>query len=154
MQPADPPRNKRIDIDVARHAFEEAVSTHQQAFGEFFLARLLGFEISYPDEHCVVRFPVHDFLFNPQGTLHGGIVALAMDVSMGHLLNRLRGPGATIEMKTQHLRPLRAGWCTATGSIVQLGHSLAFLESRLADEEGHLAAVATATWKLLSRSPG
>jgi uncharacterized protein (TIGR00369 family) len=140
---------KRVDTEAARAAFDHAVATHRQAFGEFFLARLLGFEVRYADDRCEVRFPVRDFLFNPQGSLHGGIVALAMDVSMGHLLHHLRGAGATLEMKVQYLRPLRAGSATATGSILRLGGSLAFLESRLTDDEGALCAVATSTWKLL-----
>jgi uncharacterized protein (TIGR00369 family) len=144
---------KRIDVDAARAAFDNAAATHRQAFGEFFLARLLDFEISYPDGRCVVRFPVRDFLFNPQGSLHGGIVALAMDVSMGHLLHHTRGAGATLEMKVQYLRPLRAGHATATGSVLRLGGSLAFLESRLTDDAGALAAVATSTWKLLDEPP-
>ena len=140
---------RRIDSAVARQAFDHALEHHEQAFGEFFLVKLLGFEISYPPDACRVEFPVLDFMFNPQGSLHGGIIALAMDVSMGHLLNRLQGPGATLEMKVQYLRPLRGGRAVATGSVLRRGGSIAFLESRLTDEGGALAAIATATWKTM-----
>lgn len=138
---------KKIDPDTARRAFEDALARHDQAFGQFFLARLLGFEVTYPDDACRVEFAVHDFMFNPQGSMHGGIIALAMDVSMGHLLNRRRGPGATLEMKVQYLRPVRAGRAVATGRMLRQGGSVAFLESRLVDDDGELAAVATSTWK-------
>ena len=138
---------KKINDDIARRAFEEALAQHDQAFGQFFLARLLGFEISYPEDTCQVAFTVRDFMFNPQGSLHGGIIALAMDVSMGHLLNRVRGPGATLEMKVQYLRPVRLGGALATGRILRQGASVAFLEARLVDQDGELAAVATSTWK-------
>jgi uncharacterized protein (TIGR00369 family) len=141
---------KKIDQVLARQAFDHALDHHDQVFGEFFLAKLLGFEISYPPEACRVEFPVQDFMFNPQGSVHGGIIALAMDVSMGHLLNRLQGPGATLEMKVQYLRPLRAGRAVATGSVLRRGGSIAFLESRLTDLNGELAAMATATWKTMT----
>lgn len=137
----------RIDQDLARLAFDQALADHEQAFGQFFLAKLLGFAITYPDDTCRVEFPVRDFMYNPQGSLHGGIIALAMDVSMGHLLNRLQGPGATLEMKVQYLRPLRGGAAVATGRVLRHGREIAFLESRLTDADGKLAAVATSTWK-------
>jgi len=137
----------KIDTDVARRAFDAALESHEQVFERFFLAKLLGFDISYPEDACRVEFPVADFMFNPQGSLHGGVIALAMDVSMGHLLNRLQGPGATLEMKVQYLRPLRSGRAAATGRVLRRGSSVAFLESRLTDAAGQLAAVATSTWK-------
>ena len=137
----------KVAPGVARAAFDHALEHHEQAFGQFFLAKLLGFEISYPQDACRVEFPVLDFMYNPQGSLHGGVIALAMDVSMGHLLNHLQGPGATLEMKVQYLRPLRGGRAAATGRVLRRGNSIAFLESRLTGEDGELAAMATATWK-------
>lgn len=122
--------------------------THTPGFGTFFLARLLDLDISYPDDSSVVRFPVRDFLFNPVGTLHGGIIATVMDISMGHLLNHSYGPGAaTVEMKVQYLRPLRQGNARCEAHFLERGRSLAFLEARLYDEAGTLVAVATSTWK-------
>ena len=107
------------------------------------IIKLLDFAITYPDDTCRIEFPVRDFMFNPQGSLHGGIIALAMDVSMGHLLNRLQGPGATLEMKVQYLRPVRSGRAVATGRVLRRGGSVAFLESRLTGEAGELAAART-----------
>ncbi len=148
--PAAPRAARRtIDGAAARRAFDGAIETHDQAFGSFFLARLLGFRIGYPGGHCVVRFDVEDFMFNPQGSLHGGIIALALDVSMGHLLNDLQGPGSTLEMKTQYMRPVRGGTATAVGRLVTRGRSICFLEASLHDDAGTLAATATATWKFL-----
>lgn len=140
---------KKVDADETRGAFEHALAHHSQEFGEFFLAKLLGFEISYAEDRCVVAFTARDFMFNPQGSLHGGIVALAMDVSMGHLLKRVRGAGATLEMKIQYLRPILSGEVTATGSFLRQGGSINYLESRLTNDDGELVAVATSTWKLL-----
>lgn len=143
----------KVNEVIARDAFEHALADHEQAFGQFFLVKLLGFEISYPDDTCRVQFPVHDFMFNPQGSLHGGILALAMDVSMGHLLNRLQGPGATLEMKVQYMRAIRSGPVAATGRALRRGKEIAFLESRLTDHEGQLAAMATSTWRTSPAGP-
>lgn len=137
-----------MDETLAKQAFERALQTHKPEFGNFFLARLLDLEISYPDERCVIHFPIRDFLFNPQGTLHGGVIAVVMDISMGHLLHRSLGMGgATLEMKLQYLRPLKSdkAWCEA--QFLRRGHSIAFLESRLYDSKNQLATVATSTWK-------
>ena len=144
---------RRIDEARARLAFETALTDHEQAFGSFFLARLLGFEISFVDNSCVVAFDIADFMFNPQGSLHGGIICTAMDISMGHLLNHVQGPGMTLELKTQFLRPVTNGRVSAIGRALRRGGSISFMESRFLDSQGELAAFASATWKQLAR-PG
>lgn len=132
---------------AARRAFESALATYRQDFGSFFLARLLGLEISYPEGTCVITFEPADFLFNPQGTLHGGIIATVMDISMGHLLAREAGPGATLEMKTQYLKAATAGKLVCTGRFLRQGKGISFLASEMVDDRGDLVAYATATWK-------
>jgi uncharacterized protein (TIGR00369 family) len=147
---------KRLDEVVARAHFEEALHSHAQAFETFFLARFLGLKFDYlphtaPDsqkETCRVTFEVTDLLRNPQGSLHGGAMATAMDISMGHLVNKVAGPGATIEMKVQFMRPVTEGTVTCEGRFTRRGRSLSFMESRLAGPDGKLAALATATWKM------
>ena len=99
-------------------------------------------------EVCRVTFPVADVLRNPQGSLHGGVMASAMDISMGHLVAKVAGPGATIEMKIQFMRPVMGGTVTCEGRFTRRGRSMSFMESRLYSEDGKLAALATATWKM------
>ena len=140
-----------MDEDAARDAFEGALRTHRPDFGTFFLAKLFGLEISYTDESCIVEVPVRDFMFNPQGSLHGGVIAFALDVSMGHLIKRTIGrPGITLEMKTQYLRPAVSGRVRCEGRFLRRGRSINYLESRMTSEDGKLLAVATSTWQLLS----
>jgi uncharacterized protein (TIGR00369 family) len=141
---------KKIDEVAARAAFEGALADYEQTFGTFFLARLLGLEISYPDaDTCAVEMELRDFMFNPQGTLHGGIIATMLDISMGHLLKKTIGAGMTLEMKTQYLRPARAGRVRAVGTFLKKGKSINYLETRLYDAEGSLLAAANSTWQLL-----
>ena len=147
---------KHVDEAAARAHFETALAGHDQAFETFFFARMLGLSFEYlpqdaPDaekEVCRVSFPVTDMVRNPQGSLHGGAMASAMDISMGHLVNKVAGPGATIEIKVQYMRPVMEGTVTCEGRFVRRGRSLSFMESRLSGPDGRLAALATATWKM------
>jgi len=149
-------RPARLDEAVVREHMEEVIESHEQAFETFFFARFLGLNFEYlpakaPDadkEVCRLTFEVTDMLRNPQGSLHGGVMASAMDISMGHLVNKIAGAGATIELKVQFMRPVMEGLVTCEGRFTKKGRSLSFMESRLMGPDGKLAALATATWKM------
>lgn len=142
-----------MDERIAQQAFENALQNYEQAFGKFFLARFFGLEISYGEDTCRVEMPVNDYKFNPQGTLHGGVTAFMMDISMGHLLNRHVGPGATLDMNIQYLKAARTGKVTAIGSFIRKGRQICFLRSELTHDDGSLIASATSTWKVLESGP-
>lgn len=149
-------RPARLDEAVVREHMEEVIESHEQAFETFFFARFLGLKFEYlpaeaPDankEVCRLTFEVTDMLRNPQGSLHGGAMASAMDISMGHLVKKIAGAGATIELKVQFMRPVMEGLVTCEGRFTKKGRSLSFMESRLMGPDGKLAALATATWKM------
>ena len=138
-----------MDEPAARQAFEQALATYEQEFGKFFLARLFGLELSYTPDECRIDFDLKDFMHNPQGGLHGGISAFVLDISMGHLLQRTSGAGATLEMKVQYLKAAKAGRLTCTARVIRHGRSISFLRSELVDEQGEMIAYATSTWKSL-----
>ena len=138
-----------MDEAAARQAVESALASHKPVFGEFFLARLLGLSFEYTDRKCTITFELKDFMFNPQGSLHGGIISTVMDISMGHLLNHVQGPGTTLEMKTQYLKAARHGQMRCCGELIKLGQGISYLQSSMSDESGDLVAFATATWKRL-----
>jgi uncharacterized protein (TIGR00369 family) len=149
---------KRVDETAARAHFETALADHAQAFETFFFARFLGLKFEYlpldaPDaekDTCHLTFELTDMLRNPQGSMHGGAMASAMDISMGHLVNKVAGPGATIEMKVQFIRPVLSGIVTCEGRFIKRGRSLSFMESHLYGPDGKLAAQCSATWKMPS----
>ena len=143
----------KVNEAVAREAFEQAMATHEQdRFGEFFLVKLYGMEVGYTDEECVIGFDVKDYMHNPQGGLHGGVIAFVLDISMGHLLYRKSGPGATLEMKVQYLSVARSGRVTCTARFLRQGKTISALRSELVDANGQLIAYATSTWTSL-RAP-
>lgn len=95
-------------------------------------------------------------MFNPQGSLHGGVTAFVLDVSMGHLLRHTLGsPGTTMEMKTQFFAPIRGPDARCEARFLHKGKGVCFLEARLLDADGTLAAAATSSWGVLKpRGPG
>ena len=139
------------------HAFDGAVERARlaaadpaQEFGSFFLSRFLDLEIGYDDEQqtCTVALPYAPYLCNPQGSVHGGVIATAMDISMGHLCHRYLSTAMTIEMQVRFFRPLRGdGRCT--GRLLRPGRRLVHLESRLTDEDDRLVAFASSSWHRL-----
>ena len=66
------------------------------------VARFIGLDFAYLPEDapaaekdcCRIVFDVSEMVMNPQGTLHGGIMATVMDISMGHLVKQVAGAGA------------------------------------------------------------
>jgi uncharacterized protein (TIGR00369 family) len=142
---------KAIDEAAARAAFEQALATYDQDFGKFFLARLYGMEFEYPEDACRISFDVQEFMFNPRGGLHGGVIAFVLDISMGHLLQRKVGAGTTVEMKVQYLKAVSSGRVTATGRFLRQGRTLCYLRSELVDEKGEMIAYATGTWMALKK---
>jgi uncharacterized protein (TIGR00369 family) len=138
-----------MDEAAARQAFETALREHKPGFETFFLSRLFGIEYAYGEDTCSLRFPVRDFMFNPQGSLHGGLVVLLMDVAMAHLLVHAFGvPGRTLETKCQYLAPVRGPEARCEARFLRKGRSICFLEAHLFDHAGTLAAAGTATWRL------
>ncbi|TCT03708.1 PaaI family thioesterase [Paralcaligenes ureilyticus] len=144
-------RDYEIDPVAVRAACENALETWRPAMGEFFLARFLGLALRYDDQHCTIDFDVADFMLNPKGTLHGGIIALTLDTSMGHLLSHLYGTASTLEMKVQYLRAVAPGPAKVVASVLKKGHSVCFLQADFYDSSGEMAAFATSTWKLSAR---
>lgn len=141
-----------MDEVKAKRAFDDALANSSQEFGSFFLSHLLGLEISYDDGKCFVEFEVFDFMFNPQGSMHGGLLSSVMDISMGHLLNKTCGAGITLEMKIQFVRPISSGRALVVGEFIKQGRDISFLRSEAFNENKKKIAFATSTWRLLRDS--
>lgn len=138
-----------MDESQVRELIVAAMGDGRHEFGSFFLSRFLGMAISYEAEACVVSFHIKPFMYNPQGSLHGGVLATALDISMGHLLKHQFGAGSTLEMKVQYFAPARTGSITCHASFLKKGRKTFFLQSSAQGDSDETIAHATATWKLL-----
>lgn len=138
-----------MSVDVRRRV-EDAIATSEPAFGKFFLARLLDLRVEYDDEQqtTTVTLPYAEFLCNPQGSVHGGVLSTVMDISMGHLCHRFLSTAVTIEMSVRYFRPL-TGPGTCRAALLRSGRRLVHLESRLTDEQDRLVAFAAGSWQRL-----
>ncbi|NUL46113.1 PaaI family thioesterase [Cellulosimicrobium funkei] len=130
-----------------------AIASSTQDFGDFFLSRFLGLDISYDDDEqsCTVVLPYASHLCNPQGSVHGGIITTALDISMGHLCHRFLATAATIEMQLRFFRPL-TGRGTCVGRLLRPGRRIVHLESRMTDDDGQLVAFGVGSWHRLDGS--
>ena len=138
-----------MDKSGVQDLVETAIGDGRHEFGSFFLSRLFGMAVSYEGDACVVSFEVKPFMYNPQGSLHGGVLAMALDISMGHLLKQHFGAGATLEMKVQYFAPVRSGEVACRASFLKKGRKTFFLQSLAQDAAGDTIAHATSTWKQL-----
>lgn len=107
--PGSHARRTLADLSTPQAAFDRAVATHSQDFGQFFLAKLLGFEVSYEGDACVVGFVAEEYLQNPRGTLQGGVIATALDLAMGHAVRHAGLGAATIALDVRYLRAVKSG---------------------------------------------
>jgi uncharacterized protein (TIGR00369 family) len=141
------------EIDVAR-LVSRLEASQDQRFGSFGLSRLFGMDITRSEESCLVSFEVVPEMANPVGSLHGGVMATALDISMGHLLFYSTGqPAQTLEMKVQYIAPARCGSRVVCASrILRIGKSVAFVQATAtATDDTTLLAFATATWRVAER---
>ena len=84
---------------ISNKMHERGLSSDKQEFGSFYLLRFLGAEINFEPNKCIVSLESVPPMFNPQGTLHGGIITTIMDISMGHLIKNEQSAGTTLELK-------------------------------------------------------
>jgi hypothetical protein len=88
-----------MNRDDAQRILETAVGDGSHEFGSFFLSRLFGMKVAYEGELYIVSFEVKQFLYNPQSSLHGGVLATALDtVPFGW---RVGEDGALMEVPQQ-----------------------------------------------------
>lgn len=146
-----------MSTTTSRPAYDQAVqkataaaASTEHEFGDFFLSRFLDLDISYADEEqsCTVVLPYAAHLTNPQGSIHGGVITTAIDISMGHLCHRYLSTAMTIDMTLRFFRPL-TGTGIAVGRILNPGRRLVHLESRMTDEDGRLVAHGVGSWHRL-----
>jgi uncharacterized protein (TIGR00369 family) len=111
----------------------------------------LGFDLVAVEEG-VVRFRGRpgEHLYNPMGTVHGGVAATLLDSAMGSAVMTTldeKSSYATVDLVVHLTRPITAasGRLLAEGRVLHRGARIATAEGRLTDAEGRLLAHATTT---------
>lgn len=114
------------------------------------IAVLMGFGVTSvrPGEVTFTCTP-DESVYNPIGTVHGGLVCALLDSVCGCAVQSTlpQGQGYTsVEIKVSFLRAVHAGDAlTAVGRIVKPGRRVAFSEGEVRDAAGKPVATATST---------
>ncbi len=97
-----------------------------------------------------MRLTPGEYLYNPMGSVHGGIIATMLDSVMGCAVHSTLPVGrayTTLEFKVNFARKLTqdVGTVTAEGVLVQAGRQIALAAGKLIGPDGKLYATATTT---------
>jgi uncharacterized protein (TIGR00369 family) len=112
------------------------------------LMETLGLEFleSGPDR-VVARIPVKGNT-QPYGVLHGGATAALCETVASFGAALAAGPDKIVmgvELNVNHIRAVRDGYVTATGTPLHLGRTTAVWDMRVHDDDGRLVAVSRLT---------
>ena len=118
---------------------------------------LMGFALEHVGEG-VARFrgQASEPLYNPMGTVHGGVAATLLDSAMGSAVMTTcdaRTAYTTVDLVVHLTRPitLRTGALVAEGRIAHRGSRVATATGELRDVEGRLLAHGSTTCLLFER---
>jgi|GEM_PF-898339 len=117
-----------------------------------FVEQLLNVDfLGFDEKRNVYRYKmlITEELKNRIQTLHGGVTATYVDITMGHSLLTEFGPDlniVTLDLSIRYLLPGLKGWIVSEIEIVKKGKTILTLEARILDEQEKLIAVATGTF--------
>jgi uncharacterized protein (TIGR00369 family) len=115
------------------------------------IVRLLGISMASAAHGVVtMELPIGEYLYNPIGSVHGGVAATLLDSVMGCAVQSTLPHGrlyTTLELKISYIRPITVaiGIVTATGRTISSGRKAAFAEGQITDAEGKLLVTASTT---------
>ncbi len=89
-------------------------------------------------------------MYNPIGTVHGGLVCTLLDSVLGCAVHTTLPQGqayTSLEITVNYLRPVMAdsGTLTAVGTVTKPGRRATFAEGTVHDAQGKLVATASST---------
>jgi len=137
--------DKQTFLDHVKTSWLQAEISPEKVF----LFNLFNFTFSYDDENkiCRIECPVTETMFNPLGTVHGGILTYLADTAIGHLNFRYKdGPYVSLELKTSYLKATTGGKLIATARYVKDGYKVVFSECVIENEKGEVVSTTSGTF--------
>jgi uncharacterized protein (TIGR00369 family) len=114
------------------------------------IAQLMGFSIAEVQEgRCVFALEPAEWMFNPIGSVHGGVAATLLDSCMGCAIHTTLSAGVgytTTDLQVRYIRAMTAttGRVLAEGTVLHSGRRQVTAEGRITVEQtGKLVAHAT-----------
>jgi uncharacterized protein (TIGR00369 family) len=120
------------------------------------IVRTLGLELlEIGDGRAVFGARAAEYMYNPIGSVHGGVYATLLDSAAGCAVQTKLPAGTgytTLDLTVKFLRGMNAasGLVRCTGSVTHLGRRTALAEARIEDEAGRLLATAISSCLILA----
>ena len=107
-----------------------------------------------PGESLVVRFPVRSEYNNPLGRMQGGMIAAAMDNTLGPLSFLVTGGAAvTLSMNLDYVRGIRPGdTLRVTAKVLSRSRTNLIMDAEARDRRGKLVARASTQFQVFNPS--
>ena len=104
-------------------------------------------EIDLDNATLTTRFPILESYRNPYGTMQGGMIAAAVDNTLGPLSIIVAPPNVTRTLEIKYSRPVRPemGYIVVQGRLVERADPKMVFEARVSGPQGEKLATARAT---------
>jgi uncharacterized protein (TIGR00369 family) len=122
------------------------------------IAKLLGYRIVHVEKgYTVFELEPAEYLYNPFGSVHGGISSTLLDTGMTSAILSTLSKGlvcSTLEIKTNFIRQITAeiSRIRCEAKTVHVGSRVATAEGRILDNEGKLYAHGMNTCMIYSKN--
>lgn len=113
--------------------------------------RTIGISVAYLGYGVAgMKLEIRKEFYNGRGILHGGIITLLADSSMGHCIQTLGMRGVTIDLNINFCSPITTEQkVIAEGTVFHVGKKMAVAESTLFKDNGKPLAKSRSTFSLI-----
>ncbi len=113
------------------------------------ISKTLGFRLTQIEAgSATVELDADERLWNPMGTLHGGILCDIADAAMGLAYAAALNDDesfTTVELKINYLRPFKEGHLKAVAKTVHCGRTVGLMDCDVYDDRGKVIARSSST---------
>lgn len=124
------------------------------------IALLLGMDRPHVEAgRTVFEMQIGEHLYNPIGSVHGGVLATLLDSALGCAVHSLLPAGvgyATVDLSVTYLRPVtrETGRLRCEAEVIHAGRTVATARAQILDPAERLCATATTTCLILRQNGG
>jgi uncharacterized protein (TIGR00369 family) len=121
------------------------------------VATLLGMELAHVETgRAVFTLEPGEHLYNPIGSVHGGMLTTLLDSALGCAVHSTLDAGVaytTVDLSVTFLRPVtrETGRLICEADVIHTGRKIATARAQIVDGDGRVYATATTTCIILSR---
>jgi uncharacterized protein (TIGR00369 family) len=118
---------------------------------DFPFFKLIGYELlDIAPGSARARIALRPDLCNPNGVMHGGVIATLMDISITQAMlmtdeyqavRDTRGSMTSVDLRVRYLRPISAGFATCEAHVPHLGKRVGHASAVVKNDQGKEVAL-------------